>query len=87
MYGISHIFVSCIYTACQRDFRNKQFPVYLKVQYYRNVLSVYVSDGMSAQPRYEICIRAENIFLPKAGFFGVSAATGGLAGHLFFPYS
>ncbi|KAK3881133.1 hypothetical protein Pcinc_014422 [Petrolisthes cinctipes] len=28
---------------------------------------------------YEICMRAENIFLPAAGYFGVSAATGGLA--------
>ena len=28
---------------------------------------------------YEICMRAENIFLPASGYFGVSAATGGLA--------
>ena len=26
-----------------------------------------------------MCIRAENVVLPKNGFFGVSAATGGLA--------
>ena len=26
-----------------------------------------------------MCIRAENVILPKNGFFGVSAATGGLA--------
>lgn len=28
---------------------------------------------------YEMCMRAENVFLPKNGHFGVSAATGGLA--------
>ena len=27
----------------------------------------------------ELCIRAENVVLPKNGFFGLSAATGGLA--------
>lgn len=44
-----------------------------------NVLTVEISDGLTAQPRYEACIRAENIFLPRNGYFGVSAATGGLA--------
>jgi len=28
---------------------------------------------------YEICLRAENVVLPRGGYFGVSAATGGLA--------
>jgi hypothetical protein len=28
---------------------------------------------------FELCIRAENVVLPKSGYFGVSAATGGLA--------
>lgn len=28
---------------------------------------------------YEVCLRAENVHLPKFGYFGVSAATGGLA--------
>ena len=28
---------------------------------------------------YEMCFRAENVVLPKTGFFGISAATGGLA--------
>ncbi|KAL7071216.1 hypothetical protein ACQ4LE_009442 [Meloidogyne hapla] len=65
--------------SCHKDFRNKQFPVHLKVIYLRNVLTVLVSDGVVPTPRYELCIRVENVFLPKAGFFGVSAATGGLA--------
>lgn len=29
---------------------------------------------------FELCMRAENVQLPKEGYFGVSAATGGLAG-------
>ncbi|KAK0422480.1 hypothetical protein QR680_007598 [Steinernema hermaphroditum] len=66
-------------SGCQRDFRNKPFPVRVKVQYYKNVLTVLMHDGMTAQPRYELCIRAENIFLPRNGYFGISAATGGLA--------
>jgi mannose-binding lectin 1 len=28
---------------------------------------------------YEICTRIDNINLPSSGYFGVSAATGGLA--------
>ena len=35
---------------------------------------------------YELCMRAENVQLPKDGFFGVSAATGGLAGKLIISY-
>uniref|UniRef100_A0A1I7ZA56 L-type lectin-like domain-containing protein n=1 Tax=Steinernema glaseri TaxID=37863 RepID=A0A1I7ZA56_9BILA len=66
-------------SGCQRDFRNKPFPVRVKVQYYKNVLTVLMHDGMTPQPRYELCIRAENIFLPRNGYFGISAATGGLA--------
>ena len=29
---------------------------------------------------FEVCLRVENVVLPKAGYFGISAATGGLAG-------
>ena len=31
---------------------------------------------------YELCMRAENVHLPKDGFYGVTGATGGLAGRL-----
>lgn len=37
--------------------------------------------GMSTKPEdFELCTRVENVHLSKEGFFGVSAATGGLAG-------
>ena len=30
---------------------------------------------------YELCMRAENVELPKEGFYGVTGGTGGLAGN------
>jgi len=65
---------------CLRDFRNKPFPVKAKIEYYHNILTVLIHNGMSNNDKdFEMCIRAENVILPKNGFFGVSAATGGLA--------
>ena len=29
---------------------------------------------------FELCLRVENVVLPSEGYFGISAATGGLAG-------
>ena len=41
-------------------------------------------NGMSNNEQdYEMCFRVENVVLPKNGYFGVTAATGGLAGTLF----
>ncbi|CAB03169.1 L-type lectin-like domain-containing protein [Caenorhabditis elegans] len=68
-----------ILSSCQRDFRNKPYPVRIRIEYLKNVLTVHIDDGMQPTPRYELCMRAENIFLPRNGYFGVSAATGGLA--------
>lgn len=64
---------------CLRDFRNKPFPIKIKVEYYRNVLTILMSNGLTADETPELCLRAENVFLPKNAFFGLSAATGGLA--------
>ncbi len=37
-------------------------------------------NGMNNDPSsYEICTRIENVQLPLSGYFGISAATGGLA--------
>lgn len=33
----------------------------------------------NSETDFELCLRAENVFLPSRGFFGISAATGGLA--------
>merc|ERR1712130_446984 len=65
---------------CLRDFRNKPFPVRAKIEYFKNTLTVLFHNGMSNNDKdFEMCIRAENVVLPKNGYFGVSAATGGLA--------
>ena len=65
---------------CLRDFRNKPFPVRAKIEYFRNTLTLLFHNGMSNNDKdFEMCVRAENVVLPKTGYFGVSAATGGLA--------
>ena len=44
-------------------------------------LQVLVNNGLSNKPEdFELCLRAVNVHLPSAGYLGVSAATGGLAG-------
>jgi len=65
---------------CLRDFRNKPYPVTLKIEYYQKALTVHYHDGLNNDlTNFEICSRVENIDLPKNGHFGVSAETGGLA--------
>lgn len=45
-----------------------------------NTLTVMFHNGMSQNvEEYELCLRAENVHLPKHGYYGISAATGGLA--------
>lgn len=39
-----------------------------------------IHNGMSNNGEdFEMCLRVENVFLPSRGYFGLSAATGGLA--------
>lgn len=65
---------------CLRDFRNKPFPVRVRVEYYKQALTVMVNNGLSNKPEdFELCLRAVNVVLPSSGYLGVSAATGGLA--------
>ncbi|KRT85772.1 hypothetical protein AMK59_761, partial [Oryctes borbonicus] len=65
---------------CLRDFRNKPFPTRAKIEYYNNVLTLLFNNGMTNNDKdFDICFRVENVALPKGGYFGLSAATGGLA--------
>uniref|UniRef100_A0A146M0Q9 Protein ERGIC-53 n=1 Tax=Lygus hesperus TaxID=30085 RepID=A0A146M0Q9_LYGHE len=66
-------------SGCVKDFRNKPFPTRAKIEYYMNTLTVLFHNGMTNNNDYEICLRVENLHLPRYGYFGVSAATGGLA--------
>lgn len=48
--------------------------------FFRNTLTLLFHNGMSNNDKdFEVCLRAENVILPKNGYFGISAATGGLA--------
>lgn len=71
--------VNQMLSGCVKDFRNKPYPTKARIEYYKNTLTVLFHNGMSNNDDYDICLRAENLVLPKTGYFGVSAATGGLA--------
>ncbi|XP_048750391.2 protein ERGIC-53-like [Ostrea edulis] len=65
---------------CLRDFRNKPYPVRVKVEYYNKILTVFVNNGLTNnKDDFELCLRQENVNLPDSGYFGITAATGGLA--------
>ncbi|XP_023935300.1 protein ERGIC-53 [Bicyclus anynana] len=67
-------------SGCLRDFRNKPFPTRARIEYYLNTLTVHFHNGLTNnEADYELCFRAENVALPRGGYFGLSAATGGLA--------
>lgn len=67
-------------SGCLRDFRNKPFPTRARIEYYNNVLTVLIHNGMTNNnDDYEMCLRTDGVQLPKNGYFGISAATGGLA--------
>lgn len=66
--------------SCLRDFRNKPYPYRVRVEYYRNTLTVSVSTGMQAnEEASEMCLRVENVNIPQNAYLGLSSATGGLA--------
>ncbi|CAL8317709.1 unnamed protein product [Lota lota] len=65
---------------CLRDFRNKPYPIRAKITYYRKSLTVMINNGFTPDKEdYEFCTKMDNMIIPKEGFFGISAATGGLA--------
>ncbi|KAG9488341.1 protein ERGIC-53 [Eleutherodactylus coqui] len=66
--------------SCQRDFRNKPYPVRAKITYYKKTLTVMINNGFTPDKEdYEFCAKVDNMILPQQAFFGISAATGGLA--------
>ena len=56
----------------------------------RQLFQVHFHNGMSNTDKdFELCMRVENVILPKNGYFGVSAATGigtNYYFHLFLPF-
>ena len=52
----------------------------MRVTYLNNVLTLEIHNGITNSDKdFELCFRAENVILPENGYFGLSAATGGLA--------
>jgi len=68
-----------IVASCRRDYRNKVYPVKIKIVYRNNQLLIMYDQGLTDFEDYEVCARVVDVTLPKKGFFGASAATGGLA--------
>lgn len=68
-----------IIASCRRDYRNKVYPVKIKIIYRNNQLLVLYDQGLTDFEDYEVCARVVDVTLPKRGYFGASAATGGLA--------
>merc|ERR1712002_141017 len=65
---------------CVRDFRNKPYPVRVKIEYFQKALTIWLNNGMSNDKTdYELCLRIGHVELPPSGHFGVSGATGGVA--------
>ncbi|XP_039252786.2 protein ERGIC-53-like [Styela clava] len=64
--------------SCFQDFRNRPYPVKLKIKYSNGLITVSYDPGNLEDGDYEVCASA-NINLPPNYYFGVSAATGGLA--------
>uniref|UniRef100_A0AAQ5YXZ0 L-type lectin-like domain-containing protein n=1 Tax=Amphiprion ocellaris TaxID=80972 RepID=A0AAQ5YXZ0_AMPOC len=65
---------------CLRDFRNKPYPIRAKITYYKQTLTVMINNGFTPDKEdYEFCTKVDNMIIPNEGFFGISAATGGLA--------
>ena len=65
--------------SCRRDYRNKVYPVKIKIIYRNRNLLVLYDQGLTDFADYEVCAKISDIDLPPNGYFGVSAATGGLA--------
>ncbi|KRZ71610.1 Protein ERGIC-53, partial [Trichinella papuae] len=64
---------------CQINYRNRHGPTKAKIEYKQNRLIVGITDGLSFYSPYQDCIILDNVQLPPNGFFGLSAATGGVA--------
>jgi mannose-binding lectin 1 len=63
---------------CRADFRNALSGIVkARIQYKSKVLTVWIDTLGSGE--FTKCFTVNNVFLPKGYYFGVSAATGGLA--------
>lgn len=64
---------------CFRDFRNRPYPVKARIRYQEGAVTVEIDNGIVKEGEFELCTRVPDVSLPKDYYFGVTAATGGLA--------
>uniref|UniRef100_A0A2K6LRV0 Lectin, mannose binding 1 like n=1 Tax=Rhinopithecus bieti TaxID=61621 RepID=A0A2K6LRV0_RHIBE len=74
-YGASQVLGSC-----HRDFRNRPHPFRARITYWGQRLRVSLNSGLTPSDPDEFCVNVGPLLLVPGGFFGVSAATGILAG-------
>ncbi|XP_043536200.1 protein ERGIC-53-like [Chiloscyllium plagiosum] len=66
--------------SCFRDYRNIYHAVRIRVRYYQKTLQVHLNMGQTdLDESYELCTEVKDMNLPSSGYFGISAATGGVA--------
>ncbi|KAM5291739.1 protein ERGIC-53-like [Ctenodactylus gundi] len=65
--------------SCHRDFRNRPYPLRVRITYWRQRLRVTLSSGLTPSDPDEVCVNVGPLLLAPGGFFGVSAATSTLA--------
>lgn len=64
---------------CVHDIRNRVYPSKLRLTYWKKNLVIEIDSGNSEITDFEQCAKIENIDIPKDYYFGITAATGGLA--------
>ncbi|XP_063099408.1 protein ERGIC-53-like isoform X4 [Cavia porcellus] len=70
--------------SCHWDFRNRPYPFRARITYWQQRLRVSLSSGFTPNDPEDICIDVGPLLLTPGGYFGVSAATGALAGERLF---
>uniref|UniRef100_A0A2I3T1S3 Lectin, mannose binding 1 like n=1 Tax=Pan troglodytes TaxID=9598 RepID=A0A2I3T1S3_PANTR len=66
--------------SCHWDFRNRPHPFRARITYWGQRLRVSLNSGLTHSDPDEFCVDVGPLLLVPGGFFGVSAATGTLAG-------
>ncbi|XP_021796424.1 protein ERGIC-53-like isoform X8 [Papio anubis] len=79
LYGASQVLGSCHW-----DFRNRPHPFRARITYWGQRLCVSLNSGLTPSDPDEFCVDVGPLLLVPGGFFGVSAATGILAGERLF---
>lgn len=57
-----------------------EYKIFLICKFFISLFKIYINNGISQDDTaFEFCTRVDGVKLPKTGYLGVTAATGGLA--------